>query len=190
LSADEFVVASGPWSAVVARLAGVELPIRARRRTVFVASCPTPLADFPILVDTTGVFVRPEHRHYMCVLSPTAESDHDDLPLEPDFSLFEDHIWPALAKRIPAFEALRIERTWAGYYEFNTADHNGLVGQIGLDNFYIAAGFSGHGLMHSAGVGRGVAELLTHGEYRTLDLSPLSPARLRTGQLIVEDAVY
>jgi hypothetical protein len=44
--------------------------------------------------------------------------------------------------------------------------------------------------MHSAGVGRGMAELLVHGEYRSLDLTPLSPARLRTGDLIVEDAIY
>lgn len=190
LSGDQFVVASGPWSATVARLAGIELPIRPRRRSVFVVSSPTPLPDFPILIDTTGVYVRPERHHYLCMVSPSAETDHDDLPLDPDFTLFEDHIWPTLAARIPAFESLRIERTWAGYYEFNTADHNGLVGQIGPDNLYVAAGFSGHGLMHSAGVGRGMAELLRHGEYRTLDLSTLSPARLLTGQLIVEDAVY
>jgi glycine/D-amino acid oxidase-like deaminating enzyme len=99
-------------------------------------------------------------------------------------------MWPALAARIPAFESLRIERAWAGYYEFNTADHNGLVGQVGPDNFFVATGFSGHGLMHSPGVGRGMAELLTYGEYRSLDLSALSPERLQTGELIVEEAVY
>ena len=60
----------------------------------------------------------------------------------------------------------------------------------GLEGFFVATGFSGHGLMHSAGVGRGVAELLTDGRYRTLDLTPLSPRRLDTGTLIIEDAVY
>ncbi len=190
LAADLVVNAAGAWSAPLAREVGVDLPVRARRRTVFVVSCPTALPEFPILVDTTGVFIRPEQKHFLCILSPRADLDGDDLPLDPDFSLFEDHIWPALAARVPAFEALRIERSWAGYYEFNTADHNGLVGQVGPENFYVATGFSGHGLMHSAGVGRGVAELLLHDTYRTLDLSPLSPARLSTGALIVEDAVY
>ena len=190
IAVDRVIDAAGPWSANIARLVDVELPVRARRRTVFVVSSPSPPADFPILIDSTGVFARPEQRHFLCVLSPQAEHDRDDLPLDPDLSLFEDRIWPALAGRVPAFESLRIERAWAGYYEFNTVDHNGLVGQTGPENFYVATGFSGHGLMHSAGVGRGVAELLVHGEYRTLDLTPLSPARLRNGDLIVEDAIY
>jgi glycine/D-amino acid oxidase-like deaminating enzyme len=123
-------------------------------------------------------------------VSPAADADEDDLQLDPDHALFEDTIWPTLAARIPAFEALRVERAWAGYYEFNTVDHNGLVGQIGPDNFVVATGFSGHGLMHSAGVGRGVAELLTRGGFRSLDLSTLSPRRLQAGQRLVEDAVY
>jgi len=190
IEGDRFVNAGGPWSANVARTVGVEIPVRARRRTIFVVSCPTPLADFPILIDSSGIFVRPEQHHFLCAVVPDEKSDHDDLPLDPDFTLFEDAIWPTLAERIPAFEALRVERAWAGYYEFNTVDHNGLVGQIGPDNFFVAAGFSGHGLMHSAGIGRGVAELLTLGNYQSLDLSPLSPRRLETGQLIVEDAVY
>lgn len=190
IEGDQFVNAGGAWSATVARTVGVEIPVRARRRTIFVVSCPVPIADFPILIDTSGIFVRPEQHHFLCTVVPEAVNDHDDLPLDPDFSLFEEVIWPTLAERIPAFEALRVERTWAGYYEFNTVDHNGLVGQIGPDNFTLATGFSGHGLMHSAGVGRGVAELLTQGSFQTLDLSPLSPKRLETGHLIVEDAVY
>ncbi len=190
IDADRVVLAAGAWSAPLARGVGVELPVRARRRTAFVLSCPTPLPELPVLIDTSGVYLRPEQRHFLAVLSPRAPDDHDDLPPEPDLHQFEDAIWPLLAHRIPAFEALRVERAWAGYYEYNTADHNGLVGQWGPDNFYVATGFSGHGLMHSAGVGRGVAELLRHGGYRTLDLSPLSPRRLETGRLIVERAVY
>jgi FAD-dependent oxidoreductase domain-containing protein 1 len=187
---DQFVNAGGPWSAAVARMVGVDLPVRAKRRTIFIVSCPTPLQEFPILIDPSGIFVRPEQHHFLCTVSPAARDDHDDLPLDPDFSLFEERIWPTLADRIPAFGALRVERAWAGYYEFNTADQNGLVGQIGPDNFHVATGFSGHGLMHSAGIGRGMAELLTQGAFQTLDLSPLSPRRLETGDLIVEGAVY
>ena len=190
IAADQFVNAGGAWSAAVAEHVGVSLPVRARRRSIFVVSCPGALPGFPVLIDTSGIFVRPEQHHFICAFSPRAEDDHDDLPLDPDFPLFEDYIWPTLAERIPSFEALRVERAWSGYYEFNTVDHNGLVGRAGPENFFVATGFSGHGLMHSAGVGRGMAELLTHGEYRSLDLSPLSPERLVTGQLIVEDAVY
>ena len=190
IAADRVVIAAGAWSAALGRMAGVELPVRARRRTAFIMSCPTPVPDMPIVIDASGVFVRPEQQHFLSVISPSADADHDDLPLDADLALFDDLIWPTLAHRIPAFEALRVERAWAGYYEFNTVDHNGLVGQVGPDNLYVATGFSGHGLMHSAGVGRGMAELLRHGRYQTLDLSPLSPLRLETGPLIVEQAVY
>jgi len=190
IPAERVVNACGPWSAAIARYAGIDLPVRARRRSLFVVSCPEALPGFPILVDTSGVFIRPELQHFLCALSPREERDYDDLPLEPDLELFEDQVWPALALRVPAFEALRVVRAWSGYYEFNVADQNGLVGQIGPENFYVATGFSGHGLMHSAGIGRGMAELLTYGEYRQLDLSPLSPQRVHTGRLIVEDAVY
>jgi glycine/D-amino acid oxidase-like deaminating enzyme len=190
ISGDRFVNAAGPWSAEVARRVGLEIPVRPRRRTPFLLSCPTPLPDFPILVDASGAYVRPEGSHFVAIVSPRADADPDEPPLDPDFRLFEETLWPTLAERVPAFEALRVERAWAGYYEYNTADQNGLVGQAGPDNFYLATGFSGHGLMHSAGIGRGLAELLVDGGYRSLDLSPLSPARLKTGPLIVEDAIY
>ncbi len=190
VKADRLVNAAGAWSAAVASMVGVALPVRARRRSAFLLSCPTALPRFPILIDASGVYIRPEGPQYVAVVSPSAAIDHDDLPLDADYTLFDDIIWPTLAEHIPAFDALRVERAWAGYYEFNTTDHNGFVGQTGPENFIVATGFSGHGLMHSAGVGRGVAELLTYGRYRTLDLTPLSPRRLDTGALIIEDAVY
>ena len=187
---DRVVNAAGPWSGKLAAKLGIDVPVRARRRSAFLVSCPTPFETFPILIDCSGVYARPEQNHFILNAAPLAEEDRDDLPLDPDFSIFEDRMWPALAARIPAFEQLRVERAWAGYYEFNTADHNGLVGQYGPDNHYLVTGFSGHGLMHSAGVGRGMAELLTYGAYRSLDLSSLSPERLQTGALIIEEAVY
>lgn len=153
-------------------------------------SCPTPVDNLPILIDTSGIYLRREQHHFLCIVSPSPENDLDDLPLDVNFAEFDDIIWPALAGRIPAFEALRIEHAWAGYYEYNVLDHNGIVGQCGPENSFVAAGFSGHGMMHSPGVGRAMAELLSHGEYRTIDLSPLSVDRIECGQLVVEEAVY
>ncbi|WP_254615007.1 FAD-binding oxidoreductase [Burkholderia pyrrocinia] len=113
--------------------------------------------------------------------------DLDDLPLDVNFAEFEDIIWPTLAERIPSFEALRVEHAWAGYYEYNVLDHNGIVGQSGPENSFVAAGFSGHGMMHSPGVGRAMAELLSFGEYQTIDLTPLSPGRIESGELVIEE---
>jgi glycine/D-amino acid oxidase-like deaminating enzyme len=113
--------------------------------------------------------------------------DPDDAPLDPDYEDFESMLWPALAHRIPAFEAARLERAWAGYYEMNVFDHNGIVGfHPRLDNMLLMNGFSGHGLQQAPVVGRGVAELICHGRFVTLDLSDLAYDRIENQRPLLE----
>jgi FAD-dependent oxidoreductase domain-containing protein 1 len=187
LACDFAVNAAGPWAREVAAWAGAELPVHARRRCVFVFSCATPLPACPLVIDPSGVWFRPEGRGHICGVSPPAQADFDDLPLEVDHALFEDVIWPALAARVPAFEALRVTSSWAGYYEYNTFDQNGIVGALpGVPNLLLANGFSGHGIQQSPAVGRGMAELIVHGGYRKLDLSPLGYERIVAGRPLRE----
>ena len=85
------------------------------------------------------------------------------------------------------FEAVKLLKSWAGYYEMNTFDHNGVVGpHPSLSNVFFANGFSGHGLQQSPAVGRGLAELIVDGAYRSLDLTPLSFTRIVEGRRLVE----
>jgi glycine/D-amino acid oxidase-like deaminating enzyme len=85
---------------------------------------------------------------------------------------------------------VRIERAWAGYYEMNLFDHNALLGaHPGFDNLLCITGFSGHGMQQSAAAGRGIAELIVHGRYVSLDLSELSVSRLAEGRRVLEDNV-
>lgn len=191
VAADIVVNAAGGWAARVASWCGVELPIRPRRRMVFTFACRAALANFPLLIDPTGVWVRPEGGGYICGFSPEpGEDDPDEPPLEIDEQIFHDRIWPVLAARVPAFEALRLTGGWAGYYEMNLFDHNGVVGAYpGVPGMIHAAGFSGHGMQHSPGIGRGVAELIVHGGFTSLDLSPLATARLARGERLLERCV-
>lgn len=187
LACDVLVNAAGPWAARVAAMAGIDLPVRARARSVFVLASPATLPGCPLVIDPSGLWVRTEGRHFIAGAPPRPGEDHDDLPLEPDHGLFEEVIWPALAARIPAFEELRVLNAWAGYYEMNTIDQNGIVGphpEIG--NLLFANGFSGHGIQQSPAVGRGIAELIVHGRYRTLDLTPLGFHRFAAGRLVIE----
>jgi glycine/D-amino acid oxidase-like deaminating enzyme len=109
------------------------------------------------------------------------------MDLEPDRGLFERVIWPALAERVPAFEAVRLLDTWAGHYEVNTLDHNAVIGpHPDLPGFLFANGFSGHGLQQAPAVGRGLAELIATGRYQTLDLSPLGYERIARNEPIRE----
>ena len=188
VSGDSFVNAAGPWAGSVAGWLGIDLPVRARRRCVFGFQCATPIVPCPLVIDPGGVWFRPEGRNrFICGLSPDAGNDPDDLPLDVDHALFEEVLWPALANRVPAFEALRPLEAWAGYYEYNTFDQNGIVGAHPTwPNLYFANGFSGHGLQQAPAVGRGVAELLVHGAYRSLDLTPLRFERIALGRPLVE----
>ena len=179
------VNAAGAWARPLAAAAGIDLPVHARRRTVFVFSCPTMLADCPLVIDPSGFWFRPEGRQFIGGRTP--DDDADDLPLEPNLAEFDEAFWTGLAHRVPAFEALRIENAWAGYYEMNLFDHNALLGaHPAVDNLLFATGFSGHGMQQAPAVGRGIAELIVHGAYRSLDLSVLSVARLAQGQRIIE----
>lgn len=186
LACDILVNAAGPWAARVAAMAGIELPVRARRRSVFVFACPEALPGCPLLIDPSGFWLRPEGRHFIVGAPPLGE-DFDDLPLEPEHELFEETIWPALAARVPACERLRLLSAWAGYYEMNVFDQNGIVGpHPEIANLYFANGFSGHGIQQSPAVGRGIAEHVRHGGYRTLDLSPLGFGRIPAGRPLIE----
>ncbi len=182
------VNAAGAWARPLAATAGIDLPVHARRRTVFIFSCPSTLPDCPLVIDPSGFWFRPEGRQFIGGRTP--EDDADDLPLEPNLAEFNETFWTGLAHRVPAFEALRIENAWAGYYEMNLFDHNALLGAHPVvDNLLFATGFSGHGMQQAPAVGRGIAELIVHGAYRSLDLSVLSVARLTEGRRILESNV-
>ena len=181
------VNAGGPWAAAIALWAGVDLPVVGKRRTVFNLASPAALAGCPLLIDTSGIWLRPEGQGFICGFTPAVQNDADFAPLEPEYDAFDRHIWPTLAERIPAFEALRMQGAWAGYYEMNTFDHNAIVGlHPACDNLVLANGFSGHGLQQCPAVGRGLAEWMLTGRYQSLDLSPLSIERIARNQPLLE----
>ncbi|MBW8618465.1 MAG: FAD-binding oxidoreductase [Hyphomicrobiales bacterium] len=168
----------------LAALAGLDIPVHAKKRCVFSFHCKGDVTDAPLLIDPTGTWCRPEGKRsaegqqFICGGSP-GEEDPDSQDFEVDWSLFEDIYWPSLAARSPAFEQIKPGRAWAGHYDMCALDHNAIIGRaMSYDNFYLANGFSGHGLQQSPAIGRGLAELLIHGTYQTLDLSALGHARV------------
>ena len=182
------VNAAGPRAADVAAMAGIELPVRPRKRFVYHVEAPVSLGAAPLTIDPTGVYVRPEGPAYITGFSPRGDQpDPDTLDLVVDRAPFEELVWPALAHRIPAFDRLRLIDAWAGLYEVNTVDHNAIVGAHPLlRNLLFANGFSGHGLQQAPAVGRGLAEWIATGRYETLDLAPLGYGRIERGEPILE----
>ena len=188
-SAAVAVTAGTGTSALLAGL-GIAVPVEAKKRFVFTFSCREALPNFPLLVDPTGVYARPEGDLYISGASPLADNDPEATDFEVDHTFFEDHVWPVLAARVPAFERIKPGRAWAGHYDLNTFDANAIVGRLPeIDDLVVATGFSGHGLQQAPAVGRGLAELVIHGRYRTLDLSPLGYGRVAANRPIVEKNV-
>ncbi len=186
-AADAVVIAAGAWSAPLAARLGIDLPVRPRKRDVFVFDAPATLPGCPLVIDPSGLWFRPEGRGFLCG-APPRDGDPDEPPLDAvDHGLFDDVIWPALAHRVPAFEALRLRSAWAGYYEMNTFDANGLAGALpGWANAFTACGFSGHGMQQAPAVGCALAAAITGAAGDVPDLTPLSPARLERGEPLRE----
>ncbi len=178
ISTGAVVNAGGPRAAEIAAMAGIDLPVRPRKRNVYVFDCREALGGMPLLIDPSGVYVRPEGSQYICGVAPPEDEDPDCLDLEVDYRWFEEIVWPALAARIPAFTAIQQTSAWAGHYAYNIFDQNAVIGpHPEIANFYFANGFSGHGLQQSPAVGRAIAELIADGRFGALDLSRLGYAR-------------
>ena len=192
LSCDLCVMAAGAASGRLMATLGVNLPVTPRKRTVFSFRAPVDGATFPMLFDKSGIWIRPEGKGFIGGIQPPADRDPDATgDYEPDHDLLQDPFWPLLAHRIPAMEQLRLERSWAGHYEVNALDHNGVVGPHDqLTNLIFATGFSGHGVMHAPAVGRAVAEWIINRRYATIDMVPLSWNRIRDNRPLIETVVY
>ena len=179
LEARTIVLAAGPWSGAVAARSGIALPVEPRRRSVFVFDVREAPGLTPLTIDPSGTWFRPEGRFYIGGTTPADGNDPAAAPLEVQHDEWDEMVWPVLAGRVPAFEAAKVVNSWAGHYEYNTFDQNGIVGRHPeRENLIFATGFSGHGIQQSPAVGRAVAELIVHGSYRTLDLSPFGYERI------------
>jgi len=187
ISCGMLVNAAGPQAGDVAALAGVPLPVEPRKRCVFVVACRTGLPGMPLMVDPTGVWIRPEGEVYICGVSPPDDTDTRASDFEVDYALFEEVVWPMLAHRVPAMEALKLQRAWAGHYDYNTLDQNAVIGRHPeIANFIFANGFSGHGLQQSPAAGRAAAELIVHGKFVALNLALFGYERVMTGRAVKE----
>ena len=185
------VNAAGPRAAQLAAMAGLDLPVEPRRRYSFVFDVQErPGGTLPLTIDPSGVHVREEGGYYLAGCPPDDDTAAAAEDFAMDHEIWEAKIWPRLAARIPAFEAVKVMQSWVGHYAYNTLDRNAVVGPApGLENFHFVNGFSGHGLQQSPAMGRGVAELIAHGRYRSLDLSPLGYDRIAAGRPLRELAV-
>ncbi|ALC42173.1 CG3270 [Drosophila busckii] len=198
---DTCVLAAGAQSGQVARLAnigtgagvlGVPLPVEPRKRYVYVfgtqgSNCPGMAT--PLTIDPDGTYFRRDGMggNFLCGRSPTEEEEPACDTLDVDHGYFETNVWPTLATRVPAFESIKVQSSWAGYYDHNSFDANGVIGKHPhYANLYIAAGFSGHGIQQTPAVGRAISELILDGKFTSVDLQRFGFERLVAKQPMLE----
>ena len=186
------VNAAGAYGAPeICASAGVEIPIESRKRFTFVFECREPIGSTPLTITETGVAFRSEGNGFISNVSPPPERDPVTKDTGIEYELFDELIWPALAERVPAFEAIRQTGAWCCHYDYNTLDENLIIGRTpAIENFHVAVGFSGHGLQQSPAVGRALSELITFGEYRSIDLARFGYERVLTGEALREVNCY
>ncbi len=171
------VNAAGAWAGEVAALMGMKLPVSPLRRFEHYFTPGSPMERLPYVKDLARLAFRSEGRGFSGGL--VDGSVDRGFNFEVDHGYFERVVWPALAHRFPSLEAAKCHQTWAGLYEQCELDGNPIIGRwASLSNLYTVAGFSGHGMMHAPAAGRGIAELITQGQYATIDLKRLGYERV------------
>jgi len=190
VSARKMVNCAGAWAAEVAALAGINLPVQPLRRMLVPSE---PFDEFPhsapMIIDmSNGFHFRPEARGFLLAWNDPEETPGFKTDFDP---VFIEKILTRAADRVPCFANLPVnpKRAWAGLYEM-TPDHHPILGEApGTPGFFLANGFSGHGVMHAPATGRILSDLILTGKTDLINASLLSLTRFAAGRLIHETAV-
>lgn len=178
----------GPWAPELSEKIGLNIPVIPLKRQVIQFDVAEPLQKkLPLTVDPSGVYFRHEGDS---LISGFSEKVKPGINFSWKRSFFEQQLWPYLANRISNFERAKVQSGWAGIYSHNTEDQNAIIGEHPeLKGYYLAVGFSGHGMQQAPAVGKALSEKIRTGKYETIDFTPLRFERFVENDLIIEEAI-
>ena len=190
LSSKVVVNCAGAWAAQVAGSVGVEIPVQPVKRQIYVLTTAVkPQGPLPLTILPSGLYFRTELGD-LILLGKSLDDDPVGFDFTWDQKRFTDLLWPELAEFVPAFDTLKVVRGWAGLYAVNTLDCNAILGEWPeLKGFYLANGFSGHGMQQGPAVGRYISELILDIK-PALDLSVFSPERILEKKPLCEGGIW
>lgn len=179
---------AGPWAPVLSEKINLPIPVVPLKRQIIQFNTEKELINqLPLTVDPTGVYFRHEGDS---IITGYAEDVKPGINFTWKRSFFLKELWPVLAHRISNFERAKIQSGWAGIYSHNTIDQNAIIGMHPqLNGYYLACGFSGHGMQQAPAVGKGLAELIQKGKYKNIDLHALRFERFAEKELVLEGAI-
>jgi FAD-dependent oxidoreductase domain-containing protein 1 len=189
IQTDAVINAAGAWAKEICAMAGWMVPIEPMRRYEHYFETAEEIEPLPYIKDVHRLAFRPEGKGYSGGVPNLEEPRGYNFEVDHDY--FQQVVWPALAARFPQYERSKEKNTMSGLYDQNEVDGTPIIGSWTgkLDNFYLMAGFSGHGLMHAPGCGRAIAELILDGSYQTIDLSRFGWGRIADGRRCAEEGI-
>jgi len=189
LASKVVVNCAGAWASELAKTAGVEIPVIPVKRQMYALDTKLkPEGPLPLTILPSGLYFRTETGN-LIILGKSLEDDPVGFDFTWDRERFTELLWPELAEFVPAFDTLKVVRGWAGLYAVNTLDSNAILGEWPeLKGFFLANGFSGHGLQQGPAVGRYISELIL-GLNPSLDLSIFSPRRILENRPLSEGGI-
>jgi FAD-dependent oxidoreductase domain-containing protein 1 len=186
LPVDTLVNAANCWASGICDMVGMPVPIEPMRRQQFFFDTQTPIETIPAMRHMDGLAIRPHQKGYLTGFTRFDEPRVFNWELEHD--LFDTFLWPRIAEKASAFEAVKVKSGWVGHYDMNRLDGNAVIDRFHkVPNFILAAGFSGHGLQHAPAVGRAIKEMILDGGFRSIDLSRFSYRRIEENDPLPDD---
>jgi sarcosine oxidase subunit beta len=193
LSAPVVALVAGPWSADLARNAGLEIPVEPWRHDTAYFGLPVGRGPaFPVVIDTANeVYFRPEGRELMLVGLETDNrfGGSPDRPSEPMPLATAEAMVERVCARLP-WMADGSLRTSHGGQDGITPDQRPIIGPAGPEGLWLAVGFTGTRFKTAPAVGASLSEWILDGAPRTVDVRPYALGRFAAGRLLVGEHDY
>lgn len=174
--ADWVVNAAGPWAPAVGAMAGVRIPVVARRSQIMVTERQPPtLKPF---VSGNGIYCRQSPYGNLLI---GGGGPWEAVGFETSATAGTVHrLASQFLQVFPGLRGVGIIRAWAGTVEI-TPDHLPIIGPVqALPGLLVAAGFSGNGFAMGPVAGKMIADLITRGG-TDWDLAPFRAERFAPG---------
>lgn len=176
------VNAAGGWAPKIGKMLNLDIPIEPYRHQAIITEPFKPGQIEPMIISM-------HHQHaYLTqtrrggVIGGVGTPEYEPPSYNMTESLdFEERVSRAFGSIMPGLKHARILRHWAGYYAMSP-DGNPLLGEYKIPEYYLAAGFSGHGYMMAPAVGEGIADMIL-GNQPDLPLDYYDPERIDRGDL-------
>jgi len=190
ITTPNLVNAAGPYALRLGRYAGVSVPVTPVRRMIVVTEpFPTIPDGIPMIIDVdTGFFMRTESGRVLMGWSDPNEPKGYNTSFDPSFV---DVVAEKAMTRVPELKTARINtrKSWAGLYAISPDCHCILGEAPARKGFFLANGFSGHGMMHSPAVGMILSDLILYGKTDLIDMTKVTLSRFEVDDTSGEKVV-